>query len=464
MTAAKCSDYGTDPTWDSTKRDLPHVIPAAMPTRQGTQRSAEFVTSCRECSNYVPGGVMLAASGWNAGHCRATGNLLLVDRLGSYAKDCSDRSFSSNPMREDDLTQARGLGITFLPEYMNGYGRPSAASLLAKSSINPQDYESDHPVSAGSASKGIRAWRSVSDPDGFGPDLKLPIFARDFWDDIQKSKVPLPGDDEHPEDFLDHAGFVYALTALWMELDETPVLWGPAGNGKTELFRHMSYLMGLPFERISISKSSEIDDLAGRAQYTPERGTYFQYGRIPKAWQKPNVICLDEPNAGPPEVWQFIRPLTDNSKQLVLDQNEGERIIRNGFCFMGMAMNPAWDPLNVGVETLADADGSRLMHIFMALPPEHVERAILLKVLQHDGWDDAAAKVAIDSVMSVASDLRQLSADRILPITWGLRLQIKVIRAMRFFSAVKAYRLGSADSLELVQQQAILDVVKSRIE
>lgn len=459
ITAEKCPDFGADrPDYDADKaRSAPIKLQVAMPLPQGVQREPEKVTTCRSCANYCPSTVMAPASGWNAGYCQASGELLLEDRLSAYAKDCPSRTYGTGP-------RSTIGGLMYLPEFQDGYGRRSLASLLKGRSSDPQEYETEAPVTEAHAKHGIRAWRIVPDPEGFGADIKLPIFARDFFDLTTQGKIPKIGDQERPEDYLDHGGFVYKVGVLWMELDETPAIWGPPGVGKTELFRHLAFLMGLPFERISITNSSEIDDLAGKPGYSPERGTYFTYGRIPRAWMSPNVIGLDEPNSGPPDVWMFIRPLTDNSKQLVIDQNNGERLPRHSACYLGMAMNPAWDPRNTGVASLADADGSRLMHIFMDIPPAEVERQIIHKALVRDGWESKAADKTVAAVMSCASDLRNMSEDGLIPVTWGLRSQIQVARAMRFFSPVTAYRIGVADSLEPAAQQSILDIVKSKFE
>jgi MoxR-like ATPase len=460
ITAAKCPEFGgSPPDYDKdSARSAPVLFKVAMPDPTGTPYQPEAVTNCRQCSNYVSGTSMAQASGWNAGYCRANGALLFEDRLSSYAKDCPTRSrtYSSNRITSSELL--------LFPEYQDGYGRRKTAELLINRSADPQKLETQAPVSAVEARHGVRAWRLISDPEGYGPDIKLPVFARDFFDANAQAKIPVIGDDERPEDYLDHGGYVYKVSALWMELDETPALWGPAGVGKTELFRHLAFLAGLPFERISITGSSEVDDIIGKPAYSPERGTFFTYGRLPRAWRCPCVICLDEPNAGPPDIWQAVRPLTDNSKQLVIDQNEGERIQRHPSCYLGMAMNPAWDARNSGVATLADADGSRLMHIYMDIPPAEIEVAIIRRVLERDGWENDRIKSTVSFVMKCAGDLRKLSADGTLPVSWGLRPQIQVARAMKFFSPLSAYRAGVADSLEPAAQQAILDIVKSNYE
>lgn len=463
LTAERCADFGKPaPDYDTGKARSAAVslaVALPLPALRPAQPD-EGVRSCRGCNNYVATPEAQPVIGWTTGYCKAKGELLLEDRLEAYAEGCDFRTRKTSPMRVIDLIQEE---VMLFPEFQDGFGRLSLKVQLAKRGEDPQEYETDVPVSDVEAKSGIRAWRIIKDPDGYGPDIKLPIFARSYFSDTEQSKVPLASDEERPGDYVDHGGFIYKVGVIWMELDETPAVWGPSGTGKTELFRHMAWLMGMPFERISITPSSDIDDLAGKPAYSKERGTYFIYGRVPRSWTKPGVVCVDEPNSGPPEVWMFFRPLTDNSKQLVLDQNEGERLPRHMQCFLGMAMNPAWDPRNVGVATLADADGSRLAHIFMDLPPADVERKIIARSLEVDNWEPAKVKPAIDMLMANASELRRLSADGALPVSWGLRHQIKAARALKFFTPVSAYRIAIADSLEPEVQNTVLDIVRSRM-
>jgi MoxR-like ATPase len=337
--------------------------------------------------------------------------------------------------------------------------RAGLARKAQESFKDPAAYPTDKPVSEEDVKRGIRAWRRIIDQAGSGNEVYLPVYDVSKWDENWARKVPRTGDDEHPEDYVDHNNAVYRIAVLWTELDETPALWGMAGVGKTEIFRHMAWLMCLPFERMSITESTELDDLAGKMHLDKAKGTYFQYGRLPVAWSHPCVICIDEPNVGRPEVWQFIRPLTDNSKQLVLDMNQGEAISRHDDAYLGMAMNPAWDTRNIGAAPISDADGSRLMHLYMDLPPEALEREIISRRCKLDGWE--IPKDMLDMVMRIAADIRVQSQQDTLEITWGVRPQIKVARALRWFDPVTAYRMASADFLEPAQQEILLDQVRA---
>lgn len=414
------------------------------------------IRSCLQCRNFIKEETVVNDLGWAAGMCAAQGRLILSNRYTIEARGCQYREMG--PPRNNVY------GMTFLNEYepvaVAGPADPVTEHRKAKAEfVDPTLYESDADVSEADKARGIRAWRKISDPTNADRYVLLPIYRIDFFDADEQAKIPRTGDDEHPEDYIDHFYGTYKTAVLWTQLDETPALWGVAGTGKTELYRHMAWLMCLPFERFSITGSTELEDLAGKMQYTEGKGTHFEYGRLPKAWTKPSVIVMDEPNTGPNEVWQFLRPLTDNSKQLVMDMNGGERLDRHNECYLGMAMNPAWDFKNIGANQIGDADANRLMHIAVDLPPVQLEREIIETRCKHDGFE--ISNKQLDMVMGIAEDIRSLIAEESLTMSWAIRPQIKVARALRWFDPITAYRMASSDYLEPEQARQVMDVVKS---
>lgn len=447
-------------------RTAPLEFPVAMPSMAAMTGEPpvdpDAVRSCRTCKHFFPSPIVTQVSGWSSGFCGAKGTLLLEDRLDRYASICSLRSRADrarSAFASEDLAEARS--INFLPEYTDGFGKVDVLAGL-RSVVEPTTFVGTKGVSDNAKKLGIRTVREIRDPKGYGDPVYLPVFDLEFFPPEERVKIPRTGDDEHPESYVDHQGLVYKSVVAWTKLNETPALWGPAGVGKTELFRHIAWLMVAPFERISITAQTEIDDIAGKMMYSPEKGTYFQYGRIPLAWTKPNVLCVDEPNLGPPEVWHFIRPLTDNSKQMVLDMNNGEHRRKHPMCYFGTSMNPAWDPRNSSALELADADGSRLFHIYVNLPPANIEREILLHACKRSkGWDENAIHQTVETVMKIAPELRRLSDDGVIPVSWGVRSQIKAARARRWFSWYDAYSHAIADSLEPQARESILTVVRS---
>jgi MoxR-like ATPase len=455
--ASKCSEYGQPrpavPIWETAKFQVMLPDPQVLGV---TPENPDLVNSCAMCKHFVKENAVATELGWTTALCAAKGKILLANRYTLEARNCDVKDYG--PPRSETT------GLMFLPEYEDnfiGSADPVRAYVKAQENfIDPVDYPTDRPVEEADANK-IRAWREIIDPET-GNSIWLPIYRRDFFSDEIAAKIPATGDDEHPEDYVDHGQLVYKVGVLWTELDETPAFWGRAGGGKTEFFRHMAWLMQVPFERFSITGSTELDDLFGKMHYTEGVGTHFEKGRLVQAWEAACVMVVDEPNAGQPDVWQALRPMTDNSKQLVLDTSNGQTSDRNIDCFLGMAMNPNWDALNVGTQPIGDADANRLMHFYLDLPPATLEKEIIKKRCAHDGWE--IPESTLDMVMRIATDIRALSDESTLPISWMIRPQLKVARALRWFDPMTAYRMASGDYLEPAQQEILLNVVRTCME
>jgi MoxR-like ATPase len=479
--AKNCNLHGVEVDFgNGTAEKKPVLLQIAMPdpnARESDNWQAEPVSSCTGCHNYVPPRLVDRLTGWRAGWCRSSGSLLLEDRLTVYARDCTSRRYIKPEDRLNELGTSTGnVNIILLPEYGPDFGLPKKVDPNKVHEINlitkPSDYNSDAQVKESHKAMGIRAFRRIEDPKAYGAPILIPIMdehgteivdgvARPVFTDDDRSRIPRSGSSENPEAYFDHNGAAYRILTMWLRLKLTPAVWGMAGTGKTELLRHLAWMMGMPFQRISITETSDLEDLFGKMRFSKEKGTYFQYGRVPNAWRRPNVLCLDEPNTGPAAVWQRIRPLTDDSKQLALDENEAEIIPQHRLCYLAMAMNPAWDVRNTGAFPLAAADGSRLMHIEMPLPPEDIETKILLETLKRDRWEKDEAVRQVATLMRIAKELRDMSDTGAIPITWGIRDQKKVVRVRRFARWEDAFRMGVIDALEPQVRDLILNVVRS---
>lgn len=412
------------------------------------------VTSCSNCAFYVEPSTTYNEVGWPAGLCSATGRLLIPTRLSKEASNCDWRR-PGEPRKDVD-------GIVRLPMFEEAFEYdPSPLKAWKKSRdnfVDPWDYEPDFPAEPGDEEYGIVGYRKVVDQAGTGNIARLPLFDPESFTEYEREIIPRSGDDEHPEWYIDTENLAYTMAVLWMEADYVPATIGPPGVGKTELFRYMAWLMRLPFRRINIHRNSEVEDLIGKMVFENNE-TKYVWGRVTTAWNSRTVLVVDEPNAGDDAVWQALRPLMDNSKQLVLDANKGELIDRNPWCFLGLAMNPSWDHRNVGVNETADADKSRYSPVYMDLPDEDVEREILLQWCQYDGWTPADEQM--EKVLQVAEKVRELSNQGVLPITWGIRSQIKAIRFLRWFDPITAYKRAGADDLEKGQRDMVLDFVRA---
>ncbi|AOE44601.1 AAA-ATPase [Gordonia phage Jumbo] len=314
------------------------------------------------------------------------------------------------------------------------------------------------PASDDDKMDGIVGWRRIYDQGNSERYALVPVFDPKHFEPEWRSMIPMTGDDSHPENYIDHQNVAYRVAQLWKR-GMTPAINGIPGTGKTEFFKYMAWLMQMPFVRISVTGSMELDELAGSKEASPEKGTYFEYGILSRAYSEPSIICIDEPNTGSNDVWQFLRPLTDNSKQLMLTMNKAEIIVKNKHCYLGMAFNPSWDMRNAGTRDLAAADVSRLHHISLPAPAENVERKIIKKACRDEAGFDIDPNT-LDKIMKIAKDIREL-APQDFPVHWAVREQLKVALVSDVFDLRDCYKMAVADFLEPDDAEQILQIVKS---
>jgi hypothetical protein len=125
-------------------------------------------------------------------------------------------------------------------------------------------------------------------------------------------------------------------------------------------------------------------------------------------------------------------------------------------------MNPNWNILNVGTNTVGDADLSRLMHMYFGYPPED----LLMEILRHrvEKRKRVIRDDQLKAMMKVTADLRQMAAEGKIDTSWGVRHDIKVANALFFFPAQKAYKLAIADALDPKQMELITGAVSSHFK
>lgn len=475
--AEKCPSYGDSSKFDSAARPMGigyQTVELRSRRESGLNESAK-PNNCRECSYFAGPSETRNVTGWriNGGTCLAKAELLPSKRLQYEAKDCEFgvTGVLSPPVHRDDLMK----GLTLLPVYGTALkiDENAPVRITRQPQPEPSTYVTDAEVTAEDKAVGIKAWRELKHPhfpDRF-ESVFLPIFDPESFPAETRAFIPRTGGDGNPELYVDHLNLLYYAASSWVE-DRSPALIGPAGTGKTEFFRYAAWMMQLPFRRISITAETELYDLFGKHLVQAEADehgnkvsvTSWVYGRLAKAWTERCVLDLDEPNTAQEAVWQGIRPLIDDAKQLVLDQDLGQVLPRNEYCFLGFAMNPAWDLRYAGTRELSEADGNRLNCFEVGFPDEATERDVIAMHCKARGYNISVK--TLNAVMKIGAEIRAMSdpKDGVLPLSWGIRVQVAAAVLTRRMTLVEAYRAAVADRLDPDQREMILGIVRSHDE
>jgi len=436
---------------------------AVMPREEGEVAASD----CRSCSFYVPPSEVRGEYGWGMGLCGAQGTLIPPNQLRKTAQRCSlgrDASVAS-----PELPKVGPNHLALLPAFgaiTEVTPVTGATSVLAKLP-DPNDYVSDCSVSEEDSEAGIRAWRELQHPKHGGAleSVWWPIFDPEFFDDRLARKIPKMADDGRPESYVDHQHLMY-FTGADFTNGLSPLLVGPAGTGKTEFFRYLAWMCQLPFDRVSVTGSTEVADIIGKhlVKVDPTSGesvTEWVNGVIPNAWTTPGVIVIDEPNLGPKEVVEAIRPMIDSVKQLVIAQDEGQILNRDKYRFLGMAMNPSHDLRYQGTNDMNEADLNRLTSFSVDFPAPEVERDILINACSAKGYSISNEK--LNEIMKLTEDLRLASDPTTgsLSFSWGMRIMITLALSTRYKTLEEATRSAVADRLDPDERQEVLAYVKS---
>lgn len=419
------------------------------------QKTPDTLISCAGCTNLVDATTVHQEFGWAAPLCKAKGMLILKPM--HECKGC--------PWATSGKNSQQVIGVELRQEFKTGFFIPTEVAVkaivsLGNTQAEPSEYVTDKPVEPEDVADGIRAWRKCQDPHGSGNIVYLPIFDPSKFTDAERALIPKTGSVEHPELYVDYSGLLYTFAVESFVLDETLALLGPPGVGKTEFARWAAWLMQVPFRRFSFSGSTEVEDMIGKWTFMNGETVYVE-GRVPQAWVRTGVLVFDEPNTAPEDVMQVIRPLIDNSKQLVLDAAKGETRDRDPYCFFLMAMNPSWDHRNTGTKELAAAEGSRISPCYVDMPPESVERHIITERCKIDGYD--ISDEVLGQIMAIAVDIREASKQGSFPGTWGVREQIKVARKTRWYSLPMAYKRAAFDLYDPETIESVVTAINTLI-
>ena len=289
---------------------------------------------------------------------------------------------------------------------------------------------------------------SAPSPWGSGVlQVELPKYDPSSFPEADRVKIPLTST------FIDHNDLVYRV-AVDMSRGRVPMLWGPAGVGKTQLIRHLAFLMQVPFERIPLGETSEREDVTGHYELKGAT-TEWITSRLARSFTRPGVICVDEWNAAPPAVLHVARPILDDSAALALDAYDGRILMKHPHCFMAATGNPDWMPQYAGLLPLSEADADRLSHINVGWPEPEVEALIVLNHLCANELNKVPAWQVVCALKTWA-DSRVSIDNGSLGITAGTRSLINFIECLQYHpvreAMSKVYERMDSQSYSRIEQ------------
>lgn len=185
-----------------------------------------------------------------------------------------------------------------------------------------------------------------------------------------------------------------------VDLNESVLLIGETGLGKTTLINELAKEKGKTLHRVSVNGSTSAEEILGKMG-AKSGSTFWQDGILIDAMKKGDWIVMDEINAALPEVLFALHSLLDDDRKVTLVENNGEIVKPHADFRFFASMNPSDD--YAGTKDMNMALMSRFAGVFFieVYPPD-----VEVSILMYHKIDEKTAKGLV-SVAKVLRDLKQ---------------------------------------------------------
>lgn len=122
---------------------------------------------------------------------------------------------------------------------------------------------------------------------------------------------------------------------------------GPTGCGKTEGFIQAHVRAKRPYKQVNMHGDVTVSNFIGMEKATPQKGTYFDYGDLPRAMGYPNgqagpilpgyTLIVDEVDYTPPPIAASLNPVLSRLRTLHVPETGETLIAQPGFNVMATA-------------------------------------------------------------------------------------------------------------------------------
>lgn len=456
------------------KADVPEPVrflafppnPEAKPDPLGCDK----LSSCTSCVHYAyKVGTSSAGGTAVVPTCGAKGSL-----ISDVATDCNLCPFAKMGVTDTPVRALADIITTSAVEFptVAGTSPSGPAKVAAKPkakrkrskliNFDPLTYSTDMELREEDKGK-IMSWRLMEVGEGDKKrKIYLPIFDPEYFTSGLRELIPQSGDSTSPELYHDGSQILetFAVEA-WLE-GQPLCFVGEPGTGKTEGARYIAWSLQLPFTHLQVTEETLPDEFLGTPGYDPEVGTFFKWGRLPRAIKVPGIVLSDEINLGQEAIRQTYRSLNSESATIFLDgesDTEKHVVTKHPDCFHLLSLNPAWDARNLGASEMADADVSRMSYLYVEEPKEAIIKDIVVTKLESVGLEIDADE--LEAMMKVRRDIKEMSRSGSLPYSWSIRQDVKVAKKLAYYSAPTAYRRTLLDYCSPDVAEMVLKAVQS---
>lgn len=221
---------------------------------------------------------------------------------------------------------------------------------------------------------------------------------------------------------------------------ENVLVFGPTGAGKTMMLRAYCATEGLAFYPVQCSAAGQLSAYVGKMRMTASGSFVWQDGPLTVLARNGGVFYLNEVNALPPNLSTAFFGLTDERRQLTLEDNEGEIINVHPDFQIVADYNPDYR----GTRPLNEAFKNRWAH----------------KI--HMDYDLALEKklVVSDAIREMAAQLRaKVGTDIQTPISTNMLMEFERFTLRKGFG-VKYAAENFVNAFDASERASVANIVK----
>lgn len=194
---------------------------------------------------------------------------------------------------------------------------------------------------------------------------------------------------------------------------------GPTGCGKTELSLQLHAVAGLAVKRVNMNGDVTTSNFIGKREIDPAKGTYYDYGNLPKAMKGGYTLLIDEIDYMPPQIAAVLNSVLEGKRSLYLPEVDETIVAKEGFNVVATA-NTGGKGDMTGVYSGTEIMNTALLDRFsIKLTASYLPQKVEAKMLESRfSGEDVSL---IEKMTKSAEEVRKSFSNGVLPFTISTR-------------------------------------------